>query len=174
MKIYMIRHGIPDYSYVDEHNFIGHGNDLAALDNNYIDDVIKTSKDKRLKNAEIIISSPYTRALQTAAIISKENNLNIVVEPDLREWEPDLTYQYKGRDMREISKDFYACDGIEPSDRKVNWESKEKLKNRIESVINKYKKINKCVIFVYHQTAMQSILGNKKIEPCEIVEYDID
>jgi len=98
MKIYMIRHGVPDYTYVDEHNFIGHGNDLAPLDKDYIGEVINTSKDKRLKNAEIIISSPYTRALQTAAIISRENDLDIVVEPDLREWEPDLTYQYKGRD----------------------------------------------------------------------------
>lgn len=174
MKIYMIRHGVPDYTYVDEHNFIGHGNDLAPLDKNYIGDIVKTSRDKRLKNAEIIISSPYTRALQTAAIISKENGLDIVVEPDLREWEPDLTYQYKGKDMREIFKDFYACDGIEPSDRKVNWESKEKLKKRIESVINKYKNTYKCVIFVFHQTAMQSILGNEKIAPAEIVEYDID
>lgn len=47
MKIYMVRHGIPDCSYIDEHNFIGHGNDLAPLDNNYLKDVINTSKDKR-------------------------------------------------------------------------------------------------------------------------------
>ena len=173
MKIYMIRHGVPNYSYIDEHNFIGHGNDLAPLDENYIKDVVLTSKDCRLKNAELIVSSPYTRALQTAAIISKENNLNIVVEPDLREWEPDLTYQYKGIDMREIFKDYISCNGIKPSDRDVTWESKEELQKRVFSVINKYKKNNKCVIFVFHQTAMQSVLGNKKIEPAEIVEFEI-
>lgn len=174
MKVYMIRHGVPDYSYVDEHNFIGHGNDLAPLDEIFINDVIFTSKDDRLKEAEIIVSSPYTRALQTAAIISKENNLNIIVDPDLREWEPDLTYQYKGADIREIFKDYYSCDGIKPIDRKVNWESKEELKNRIEKVINKYKDTNQCIIFVFHQTAMQSVLGNIKIEPAEIVEYEIN
>ncbi len=48
MKIFMIRHRVHDYSYVDSHNFRGHGNDLTPLDTNYIDDVIKTSKDKRL------------------------------------------------------------------------------------------------------------------------------
>ena len=174
MKIYMIRHGVPNYSYIDEHNFIGHGNDLAPLDNNFINEVIKTSKDKRLKDAELIISSPYTRALQTVAIISKQNNFDIIVEPDLREWEPDLTYQYKGADMHEIFKDYKDCEGIRPLDRKVNWESKDELKTRVEKVIEKYKKTNKCVIFVFHQTAMQSILGNTKIEPAEIVEYDIN
>ncbi len=173
MKIYMIRHGVSDYSYVDSHNFIGHGNDLAPLDMNYIKDVVEMSKDQRLKNAELIVSSPYTRALQTAAIISKELNLDIIVEPDLREWEPDLTYQYNGSKIKEIYKDYYSCNGIRPTDRKVNWESKEEVKERIEKVINKYKQSNKCVIFVFHQTAMQSIIGNKKIEPVQIVEYQI-
>lgn len=77
MKIFMIRHGKADYSYGDAHGFIGHGHDLAALDNNHIEDVIKASKDKRLKEATLIVSSPYTRALQTAAIISKETGLDI-------------------------------------------------------------------------------------------------
>ena len=71
MKIFMIRHGKADYSYGDAHNFIGHGHDLAKLSEEYIEDVIKTSKDSRLKEATLIVSSPYTRALQTAAIISK-------------------------------------------------------------------------------------------------------
>lgn len=173
MKIYMIRHGVPNYSYVDEHNFIGHGNDLAPLDVNYIKDVINTSKDKRLKNAELIVSSPYTRALQTAAIISKELNLNIIVEPDLREWEPDLTFQYKGINARGLFEDYYSCGGIKPKNRKVNWESKEDLKKRIEKMINKYKDDYKCVIFVFHQTAIQSIIGDIKIAPAEIIEYDI-
>ena len=65
------------------------------LQRDKIKDVIETSKDIRLKNAQIIVSSPYTRALQTASIISKETGLDIVVEPDIREWQPDLTYQYK-------------------------------------------------------------------------------
>lgn len=56
----------------------------------------------------------------------------------------------------------------------VTWESKEELKNRIEKVINKYMNTHACIIFVFHKIAMQSILGNIKIEPAEIVEYEID
>ena len=92
---YFIRHGKPDYTYGDIHGFIGQGHDFAPLKEERINDVIETSKDERLKNAQIIVSSPYTRALQTASIISKETGIDIVVEPDIREWQPDLTYQYK-------------------------------------------------------------------------------
>ena len=127
MKIFMIRHGKADYSYGDAHNFIGHGHDLAKLDEEYIEDVIKTSKDPRLKEATLIVSSPYTRALQTAAIISKETGLDIKIEPDLREWEPDNTHQYKAKEMKEYYKDYIKNNGIPPVDRIVKWESKEHL-----------------------------------------------
>ena len=77
-KFYLIRHGKPDYTYGDTHGFIGQGHDFAPLKEDRIDEVIKTSKDIRLKNAQIIVSSPYTRALKTAIIISKETGLYIV------------------------------------------------------------------------------------------------
>lgn len=172
MKIYMIRHGKADYSYGDKHNFIGHGHDLAALDENYIGDVVNTSKDKRLKQASLIISSPYTRALQTAAIIAKETGLDIVVEHDLREWEPDTTYQYKAKEMKEYYKDYQKNNGIAPLDRVVKWETKQHLKNRIQRVINKYSNYE-CVIFVFHQLAIQAVTEKEKIEPAEIIEFRV-
>ncbi len=173
MKIYMIRHGKADYTYGDEHNFIGHGHDLAKLDENYIVDVVKTSKDERLKKAEIIISSPYTRALQTAAIISKETNLDIKIEGDLREWEPDLSYMYKAGEAKKLYKDYKLNDGICPKDRKVTWESKEHLKSRILKVIEKYNGKYETVIFVFHQLAIKSVVDVDKVEPAEIVEFSI-
>ena len=80
--------------------------------------------------------------------------------------------------LEQVSSGRVFIDGedvtdIDPTNRKVNWESKEEVKERIEKVINKYKQSNKCVIFVFHQTAMQSIIGNGKIEPIQIVEYQI-
>lgn len=38
-----------------------------------------------LEGCQVIVSSPYTRALQTAAIISKNTGLNIKVEVDIHE-----------------------------------------------------------------------------------------
>ena len=53
---------------------------------NGIKEIQNTSKDKRLCDAGIILSSPYTRALQTAAILSKELRIDMIVETDLHEW----------------------------------------------------------------------------------------
>lgn len=168
---YLIRHGKPDYTYGDTHRFIGQGHDFAPLKQDRIKDVIETSKDTRLKNAQIIVASPYTRALQTASIISKETGIEIVVEPDIREWQPDLTYQYKNSDeMKEYYKDYIENNGVYPTNEKRKWETKEQLKNRVMSVIDKYKEKYDTVIVVAHKMAFQSICDCGDIKPAEIFE----
>jgi broad specificity phosphatase PhoE len=72
---YLIRHGEPYWEINEQYKLKGHGRDLAPLTPNGVKQVYITSKDKRLKEAEIIVSSPYPRALQTAAILSKELQL---------------------------------------------------------------------------------------------------
>ena len=141
------------------------------MEKDRIKDVIETSKDTRLKNAQIIVASPYTRALQTASIISKETGLEIVVEPDIREWQPDLTYQYKNSDeMKEYYKDYIENNGVYPTNEKRKWETKEQLKNRVISVIDKYKEKYDTIIVVAHKMAFQSICDCGDMKPAEIFE----
>src|SRR4051812_3065826 len=97
-KIVLMRHSQQDYSHVFQRNYIGHGIDLAQLTEDGIVLAEKASFDNRLDNAEIIVSSPYTRALQTAAIISKNRQLDIKIELDLHEWMCDLSFQYKSEE----------------------------------------------------------------------------
>ncbi len=99
---YLIRHGRPDYSGMLGHGFKGFGRDFAPLSDEGIRQVLETSLDKRLRGADIIVSSPYTRALQTAQIISKNTGIDVAVEVDLHEWIPDLTNRY------ETSEEFFA------------------------------------------------------------------
>lgn len=168
---YLIRHGKPDYTYGDTHGFIWQGHDFAPLKKENIKDVIKTSKDARLKNAQIIVTSPYTRALQTASIISKETGIDIVVEPDIREWQPDLTYQYKNsEEMKEYYNDYIKNNGIYPTNEKRKWETKEHLRNRGMSVIDKYKEKYDTIIVVAHKMLFQSICDCGDMKPAEIFE----
>lgn len=89
-QFYLIRHGEPQWDINEQYKLKGHGRDLVPLTNEGINQVYLTAKDVRLKEADIIVSSPYPRALQTDAILSKELGLEILVEFDLREWQPDL------------------------------------------------------------------------------------
>ena len=49
---------------------------------------------------------------------------------------------------------------------------KQHLKERIQSVIDKYNKYD-CVIFVFHQLAIKSVVNVEKVKPAEIIEYVI-
>lgn len=168
---YLIRHGKPDYTYGDTHGFIGQGHDFAPLKQDSINEVLATSKDERLKNAKIIVSSPYTRALQTASIISKETGIDIVVEPDIREWQPDLTYQYKNsEEIMNYYKDYVKNNGVYPNNEKRKWETKEQLKNRALSVIHKYKEKYDTIIIVAHKMTFQAICDCGDMKPAEIFE----
>lgn len=170
-KFYLIRHGQPDYSYAEEHNFIGHGFDLSPLSMKNIDDVVLTSKNVRLKQAQIIISSPYTRALQTASIIAKEIGRDIIIEPDLMEWIPDLTYQYKDRDeMHCLYDDYIKNSGTYPIGEIRKWETEQCVKDRAMSVVKKYKGNYSTVIIVAHKMLFQSICDCGDMKPAEIFE----
>lgn len=72
--------------------------------------------------------------------------------------------------MKEYYKDYQKNNGIAPLDRVVKWETKQHLKNRIQKVINKYRNYE-CVIFVFHQLAIQAVTEKEKIEPGEIIEF---
>ena len=170
-KFYLIRHGKPDYGYGDAHGFIGHGHDLAPLKKENIKDVEDMAKDKRLKNAEIIVSSPYTRALQTASIISRETGIKIAVEPDIMEWQPDLTYQYKNvQEMKAYHREYIENNGVYPKNERKNWETTEQLRTRVMSVIEKYKDQYNTVIVVAHKMVFKSICDCGDMEPAEIYE----
>ncbi len=80
MKIVFIRHGESDETEVDRIGFIGQGRDLVPLTDLSIKQAEGVSLSPLLKDSQVIVSSPYTRALQPAAIISKSTGLDIKVE----------------------------------------------------------------------------------------------
>lgn len=110
---YLIRHGEPDYDAVADLGFFGFGRDLAPLTEMGIKQAEKTANDSRLQAADIIISSPYTRALQTAAIISRKINKGIIIEPWLHEWIADKTNTLSsGEEAAELSIEFNKYKGV--------------------------------------------------------------
>jgi len=169
---YLIRHGEPTYQPVNDRNFIGHGLDLAPLTESGIQQLKETSKDNRLKNCEIIVSSPYTRALQSASILSKELGIDIEVDVDLHEWIPDIiNFQHRtSEECFSLSRDFDLHNGIHPEGEVKVWETKENMKRRINGVLEKYLKYNR-VIVVCHEMVIKTIEYQEKVANGEIIEY---
>jgi broad specificity phosphatase PhoE len=173
-KIVFMRHSEPDYSLVEGKKYIGHGIDLAQLTENGIRIAENASMDSRLDHADIIVSSPYTRALQTAAIISKNRQLDIKIELDLHEWLPDLTFQYASKEQ--ASKANRLCiehKGICSKDSEIQFENLEDVFKRAKKALLKYSNYKK-IIVVTHGIVIRRFSFEPNIPFCGISEIDFD
>lgn len=172
---YLIRHGEADYSELMEHHFFGFGRDLAPLSEKGIMQAQETATDERLKTAELIISSPYTRALQTAQIISKTTGIEVKVELALHEWLPDLSNKYTtSEEAFRLTDEFVKYKGAYPIETKKLWETLEDMRKRMRRVAEKYAEYEK-VIIVGYGMAFRTLAYIEKMKPAEIVEckYEI-
>lgn len=157
----MIRHGEPTYEIVQSRGFKGLGHDLGQLTLQGREQAYLRALDNELKDAELIISSPYTRALETAAIISRITGIPLQVENDLHEWLIDTTMVYEIDDYRKASDEFWQSKGIRSKDTLYPWESIDSVKNRVDKVLEKYLDYKK-VIVVCHGIVInsQTFLGD--------------
>ena len=171
---YLIRHGRTNDTQRDTKIYLGFGVNLAPLSNNGVLEIENTAKDGRLRGADIILSSPYTRALQTAAILSKELQADIIVETDLHEWMANKNYIYEPNDRAELNyKEFVDFAGVYPDGQEKDWEDMERLKGRILPVLNKYKRYHK-VIVACHGMIIQSLCNGYHPQNGEIVEFELN
>lgn len=169
---YLVRHGEPDYTPVSEAGLWGFGRAFAPLSEKGIKQAELTAEDERLQKAKIIVSSPYTRALQTAGIISGKTGLAVKVEVDLHEWIPDKTNQNRtSEDASKLKEEFVKYQGIYPDGMQMRWETIEEMQTRMRRVADKYANYDK-VIFVGHGMAFRALTYIEKMKPAEIIECD--
>lgn len=167
---YLVRHGQPDYAGLSERGLYGFGRDFAPLCDEGIRQADAAAADARLQDAEIIVSSPYTRALQTAQIISRKTGIGVAVELDLHEWIPDLTNRYaSSEEAFALGEEFSRHRGVYPEGRSMRWESLDSMRQRVRTVADRYADRDK-VILVGHGMAFRTLAYIEKMHPGEIVE----
>lgn len=170
---YFVRHGEPDYSEIDTKVYRDFGAHMCPLTKKGCDQIKNTAKDSRLQKADVIITSPYGRALQTAAILSKELGVDIVVETDLHEWLANKQYVYEKYEVAVNNlKEFDENNGCYPDGLEKDWETFEIMKNRAICVLEKYKNYNK-VIVACHGRLMQAVTGLHHPTHGEIFEFHL-
>lgn len=139
MQVVFIRHGEPDKEAVDTRGFVGMGRDMAPLTERGIRQAEEAARDARLTGAQVILSSPYTRALQTAAAVSRYTGLDLRVEVDLHEFIPDLTYRVRGEEASmALHRESWACEGEYPPGETRLWEPLHRIVARTRAVLDRY------------------------------------
>ena len=173
MKCYLVRHGQADMS---EHNtkiYRGFGADLAPLSIEGLRTIEETRRDERLEGADIVLSSPYTRALQSAAMISRVIDAPLAVETDLHEWLPNKDYaEVDDEATYQAYVEYCDNEGRYPQGEDRPWEDVEHLRSRILAVLGKYDHLDKVVV-VSHGLAIHALTG-VMLPNGGIAEYDPD
>lgn len=119
------------------------------------------------------MSSPYTRALQTAAILSKELGIDIVVESDLHEWLANKNYIYDEDSKAEQSyKEFIDCQGEYLDGVERVWEDNMIMRRRVLSVLGKYGD-DRDVIVACHGMIIQAVTEKHYPDYGEIMEFEL-
>jgi broad specificity phosphatase PhoE len=153
---------------------------LAALNDIGIAEMIEAGKRLSETDAEVILSSPYTRALQSSAIVAKETGLTTVVVHDLHEWIPDTTFQYGSyKELKLLFEDFKQHKGVLPEEvsqyaEYTRWEPLASVKERVRTALLAYAQTYQSAIVMAHGMVLQSLFYQEHYLYGEIKVIDFD
>ncbi|MDE7478752.1 MAG: phosphoglycerate mutase family protein [Lachnospiraceae bacterium] len=167
-----IRYGKTDFSEADSKIYRGQGFNMLTLSDEGINQIIETAKTPELTNAKLIVTSPFGRALHSAAILSEKLQLDIKVETNLHEWQANIqTFEYlSDEEANKNYEELSRYHGEPPQNKICVWETAEQMKKRVYAVLEKYKQYS-AVIIVCHGTLMQYALDIPHPENGEIVKF---
>ena len=172
-KLVLIRHGKANYSYIkSDRNFYLWKN-FAGLSHLGKKQAKNVAKDPRLLGSQLILTSPYTRSLETAHIIANELKLPVEVEFDLREWEHNVAKQFDSKEFKKMIAEMVRHKGIYDKNCEHKWESLNVLGTRTFNVVKKYFNYNK-IIIITHAMVINQFLYKENIKNCEVIVFNFN
>lgn len=135
----LIKHGTALYELAEERRLKGGMRDWVPLSTQGVVEIEQTAERLRGTPATLILSSPMTRALHTAAILSRTLDLPLAVEFDLHEWLPDLTQSYDTAQVAlAAGRELEAHAGEWPPGETRPWEPLSRVRHRVQGVLQRY------------------------------------
>ncbi|WP_243517678.1 MULTISPECIES: hypothetical protein [unclassified Candidatus Cardinium] len=99
--------------------------------------------------------------------------LDITVEFDLREWQPNLGLGITNQtELKDAINDYETNNGIYPAGVPKTWESKGSIKGRTDGVLRRYLHY-KYVIVVTHEQVIKTWINAYQIPYCSIHALEI-
>jgi uncharacterized phosphatase len=169
--IILIRHAEADYGALGVHEpiFRGARRDFAPLSEAGIQQARRTAERLRTAQIRLMVSSPYTRALQTASILASELPCPMVVDVRLHDWLPvrDAWQPISAAVVAEKIDEYelWTRSGNLPQDR--SWETAEEMSGRLKSVIADHR-LDLPLAVVTHEAPIQSLIGPVAVREASI------
>jgi len=173
VNLYFVRHGETDWGLVEARGARGWAKDFAPLTPLGRLQIDTIAKDYRLCEADAILCSTFTRALESGALLSRALNKPLFVEHDLHEWLPqkDPLADYDHKMLAEAKK---TLSGTSPVDHTAPWESLDEVRTRVLGVLRRYRRFDTLVV-VTHGVVIGSLVGVERlVDHAEIVPFELD
>jgi len=138
-QFYLVRHGEPDYTPINTHRWPGMAAETAPLSAAGAKQSVALADLLSGIGATYLVSSPFTRALQSAAIIGHRLALGVRVDYDLRVWLPSSTGWWRGvADVRAARVEFDEFDGEWPDGLPRSWEPLSRVRDRAKAALGRH------------------------------------
>ncbi len=165
----LMRHGHADWARV--RHCIGWGADVVPLSDLGRQQVRDRIADIKAWQPTIILSSPMTRSLETATIVSQALFIPIEVRFELHEWIPKLSMDWRSLDeVTSLQNDLMACGGEWPAGQSRDWEPLSRVRSRALSVLDKCGDGQR-VLVTAHRVLMYALTGQFEIANAEIIDF---
>ncbi len=160
-QIYLVRHGEPDYAPVDARGWLGMAADSAPLTAAGAKQAEELADLLSGIGATYLVSSPFTRALQSAAIIGHRLALGVRVDYDLRDWLPDNIGSWRGAaDVRAAQAELDAYGGEWPMGVQRPWEPLSRVRERARAALARHTaSTDGPVLAITHAMVIRALTG---------------
>lgn len=164
-----MRHAETDWGAVNERGWVGLANDFAPLSPRGRRQAADAAgRAARLRPAALL-SSPMTRAMETAAIIGRQLGLDPIVEIDLREWLPDRRLRWSSPgEVRDAYAAMVAGEAAQPVGTVPDWETLREVRDRGMNALRPYAVGPGPVLAVCHEVIIEAITGHRHTGDCEV------
>jgi broad specificity phosphatase PhoE len=115
--------------------------------------------------AATLLSSPYTRTMQTAGIVSCRLGLPVEVEHDLHERLPDDTFGWQTHaEVRAFLRDFDDHGGEWPAGQQRPWEPLSAVRHRAAAALRSTvaAMAGGALVAVCHEMVIRSLTGERE------------
>ena len=163
IQIYLVRHGEPDYEPVDSRGWPGMAADTAPLSAAGMKQAEELADLLSGIGATYLVSSPFTRAMHSAAIIGHRLALGVRVDYDLRDWLPNSSGWWRGAaDVRAAQAEFEEFDGEWPDGIPRPWEPLSQVRERALAVLARHTaRTNGPVLVITHAMVIRALTGER-------------
>jgi broad specificity phosphatase PhoE len=174
--IYLLRHGEADYNPVRDRRWPGSMADLAPLSLRGSEQANAAAARLAVVGATALVSSPFTRTMQTASIVACRIGIPIEVEFDLHEWIPDDSFRWHTHaEVRIFLADFDSCGGEWPAGQHHPWEPLSRVRRRASAALREAvgrMRDDGTMIAVCHEMVIRSLTGELETGTGQVRQID--